>query len=88
MFALAQVEPPNAWLPSRSSSIHPFGSHPQDAAPSAAAAAVPRLTPEWWNRVLLAQDPTEGLREVARRSLAVDEHGKKALNHAPPLPAI
>ena len=31
--------------------------------------------------MLLAQDPTEGLREVARRSLAVDEHGKKASTH-------
>jgi hypothetical protein len=46
------------------------------------------MTPEWWNRVLLAQDPTEGLREVARRSLAVDEHGNKASNQTPALPAI
>ena len=54
MCALAQVEPPNAWLPTRSSSVHPFGSHPQDAAPSPAGAAVPRLTPEWYSSIYLS----------------------------------
>lgn len=82
VFALAQVEPPNTWLPARSSSIHAFGAHPSDAAAAAPDLLVPRLTPEWWNRVLLAQDPTEGLREVARRSLAVDEHGNKVPPHS------
>ena len=53
-----------------------FGKHPHDAG-RAPGGSVPRLTPEWWNRVLLANDPTEGLRAVARRSLARDAKGKR-----------
>jgi len=71
-----ETELPDEWLATHSTSIHAFGKHPHDAG-RAPGGSVPRLTPEWWNRVLLANDPTEGLRAVARRSLARDAKGKR-----------
>ncbi len=79
------LDHPTKWIPAAPRAAAPRAARARPSADAAAAATLAReigrgcaLSAGVWDRVLMAPDPTEGLRAIARRSLARGPDGGPA----------